>query len=624
MPRLRLPLAAMSALALSACGGPQHVQSLAGKDVEIRFEGNETVGDGTLLDGMSLSRAGRAGQSFDPYLVALDEERLRGYYLRHGYFRAVVHSRFDETSDRIIVVFTITEGPRAKLARVEIAGLPDDPEITRDDLREVIPMEDGDPFDYEVYDLVKPKLVQRLERAGYAHAHVESTVAADRIRDEAIIRLEIQPGPLCSFGEVTLRGVEGELAEAARNRLEIHPGERYSTTDLELTQASLYEMNRFAVVRIEPDRTGVATVIPVDIEVTPTDRHELRLGGGFGLDPQSADVHGRAGYTIAGWPRPLTTTRLEFRPALVLQREDYELQPRIETSAALERIDLVIPRLRGEAEAQLAYLAVEAYTSFGPRFRLGLRYPILPHVDISVGWQIRLLRFPKLDKAVTPAAAEELGLTGSYRLGFYEQSIVLDLRDDPVHTTRGIYGELRTEEGTIGAGGEYTYLQITPELRGYVPLPRQTVIAARARVGAFYGDLPVTERYFSGGASNHRGFPERRLAPSVSAIVDGEEETAVIGGGALIETGAELRVPFGKIRDFGLGGVLFLDGGDVTERVDDLDATDLHWAVGTGLRIATVIGPVRFDVGYRLNRTGATEPLPGDRFAFHLSLGEAY
>jgi outer membrane translocation and assembly module TamA len=37
-----------------------------------------------------------------------------------------------------------------------------------------------------------------------------------------------------------------------------------------------------------------------------------------------------------------------------------------------------------------------------------------------------------------------------------------------------------------------------------------------------------------------------------------------------------------------------------------------------------VIGAVRFDFGYRLNRTGPMEPEPNSHYAFHLSIGEAF
>ena len=74
----------------------------------------------------------------------------------------------------------------------------------------------------------------------------------------------------------------------------------------------------------------------------------------------------------------------------------------------------------------------------------------------------------------------------------------------------------------------------------------------------------------------------------------------------------------------GIGTVIFLDGGDVTQEVGDVDLTNLHWAIGAGLRLLTIVGPVRADVGYRLNRHGEMDPSPGSRFAFHFSIGEAF
>jgi outer membrane translocation and assembly module TamA len=621
---MRLLIPALLIACLVACGARQHAHSGESRRVRVRIEGNHGVGSDTLLEGLSLSRALARGQQFDPYLVSIDEDRVRGYYLRKGIFRVEVASRIDETPGAVEVVFTVVEGPRARLARVEIAGLP--PGVRYEDIRALIHLGEGAPFDYQPYDAAKPFLVTPLERAGYAHAKLDAKVAADKGRDEAIIRLEFEPGPLCTFGEVTMRGVSGPLERAARARIVARTGERYSMAALEETQAALYAMGRFAVVRVEPERTGASPVVPVTIEVTPADRHELRLGGGVGLDPESADVHGRAAYRIAGWPWTLTTSRAELRPAVVLLNGDRSIQPRIEASTAIERLDLFRTLMRGEAEASLAYLAVEAYTTVGPRFRLGLTTPLgTPRINASVGWQIRLLDFRAIDPAVDDATATRLGLdVDLYRLGFFEQSISVDLRNRPVETTSGLYGELRAEEGTVAAGGAFTYLRLTPELRAYVSPFGRIVLAARGRLGTILGDLPVTQRYFSGGASNQRGFPERRLAPTATQVVDGKEHTAVVGGGGLAEVSLEVRAPIGTLFGLDFGGVVFLDGGDVTERLDAIDVTHLHWASGVGLRVATPIGPVRLDVGYRLNRTGPTEPEPGRHFAFHLSLGEAF
>ncbi len=140
---------------------------------------------------------------------------------------------------------------------------------------------------------------------------------ADRARDQAVIRILIDPGPLTRFGEITLTGIDGDLAAAARARLRLEPGAVYSTSAIDRARAALYEMGRFSMVRIETELGAREdTVVPVAIEVALADRHELRLGGGVGVDPTSFEVRGRASYSIAGWPRPLYTTRAELRPAV--------------------------------------------------------------------------------------------------------------------------------------------------------------------------------------------------------------------------------------------------------------------------------------------------------------------
>jgi len=64
--------------------------------------------------------------------------------------------------------------------------------------------------------------------------------------------------------------------------------------------------------------------------------------------------------------------------------------------------------------------------------------------------------------------------------------------------------------------------------------------------------------------------------------------------------------------------------GDVTNAPGDLSLGNLNWAAGVGLRLVTIVGPIRADFGYRLNRKGPMDPEPNAPFAFHISLGEAF
>ena len=105
----------------------------------------------------------------------------------------------------------------------------------------------------------------------------------------------------------------------------------------------------------------------------------------------------------------------------------------------------------------------------------------------------------------------------SHAYGGAAGTLAVDLRDNPIAPRKGFYFAVNANEGTKYLGGNYQYLQLTPEVRAYVGTA-ETVLAARLRVGMILGDVPPTERYYSGGASSQRGFSERALSPFASAV----------------------------------------------------------------------------------------------------------
>lgn len=600
---------------------------------EVRLVGVRSVDEDELIDGLGLTHAREIGQPFARFLVQLDRRRIRGYYVRRGFFAIDVQAEVKRGDVRTDVTFTIIEGARARLARVEFVGLPDDPRVSPADLRAHIPIDDGEAFAHEPWELSKPVLMNAMQELGYAWAKVDGVVIADEKRAEAVIRVMVEAGPLAEFGDVSVNGVPAGLEAAVNARIDMKRGERFSPRALERTRAALYELGRFSLVRVEPDRTVRGAVVKVAITVAEAPRNELRLGFGFGLDPLAAEVRTRTVYGVTSWPTPLTSSRFEVRPALgyVFDRDDFA--PRFDALASLDRIDLLRPRYGGSAEIGYQFLAAEAYTSYGPRLRLGLRTPTYADaVRVTAAWQLALVDYTDLSPVIDMATEERLGLDTQTRVGAFEQNVVVDLRDDPVAPRDGAYFEVRAEEGTPAAGGAKSYLRLLPEARGYLGLG-PFVLGLRARLGTLIGeDVPPTRRFFSGGANSQRGFPERHLSPFARGVVDGASRSVPYGGTALFEASGELRFPMPNVClpwiECLIGrfaGAAFVDAGDVTETWDELDVTRLHTAAGFGLRFPTPVGALRFDVGRRLNRVdGEREPRTGDLYSFHLSVGEAF
>jgi outer membrane protein assembly factor BamA len=617
---------ALIAITLTACHHtpPRH----PGEEylAAINFEGNKAIKSSDLRTGLALHRVQSLGSAPDPYLVTVDGDRIKGRYMRDGYLEVDVHSRVQRDGDAVTVIYKIDEGPRAA-TKIVINGLPpNDPLLTEAKVRKMILLRDGQPFSYDPYDKAKEPLLGLAEDAGYAHVKLDAKVIVDRVNHQGVVTLDYDLGPKCHFGKIVVQGVkDADLEDSVRARLAFNTGQQFSAAAIAKSQRNIYAMQRFSTVRILPDKSDGDTV-DVHVSLAHASAHELSLGGGFGIDPATYEVRGRVGYSQIGWPLPLYRFDFDGRPAYAMLRDGSGWEPRVRAIATVTRMDLFHPYVNGLVEGGFDYMVLESWTDYGPRVRLAVNSPLwTDHFKGEVGWSMQRFAFTHLSPLIDPTLADQIGLNQTELNGAFQQSLKLDYRDSQVEPHLGVYSEITVSEGGPFAAGNLTYTEVVPELRGYLPVPNTgIVLAARARYGAIYGDIPVTERYFAGGSSSNRGFSERRLSPTVSGMTMTGFLSEPIGGAGMFDSSFEVRSQIGKIRTVGVGGVVFLDAGDVTLTPAELNFGNLNYALGAGLRAFTIIGAVRFDVGYRLNRTGPMDPEPGSHYAFHLSLGEAF
>ena len=629
---------AVVALAVMGCAAKQ--SQVRVENVEV--EGARAIKEKRIIAGLATHDPRgifvKEYAEYDEVSVARDRDRIESLYQHEGYFSArVTKVEVRKVSATAVeVVFSVEEGEPTRVEAIDLETMPPRPPAATKDapLDELILVKRGRVYKQAEYLDTRDNLRGYLVREGYAYAQVAGIVEVDRDRRQATIRYRIDAGPLATFGSTRVVGLRSLPESAIRARLDWNEGQPYDPRKVEVTRGRLYQMGYLSSVRIELPRRGRPAVADMRVLARESLRHEVQLGGGVALDNANLLVRPRIGYLIKGLWDPLLTLTLDARPGFVVAGQGSAGRLAGEVGTTLTRDDLFYPRVKGTGSIVAEVLDLETYDARGLRTKVGVERPFWgDKVQVGLGYQFRLLDFTSVADVLTAEDRKLVGLPSEasfesfavdYKLGYFDQLFSLDLRDNPLKARNGGYVELRAEEAGVFSGSSFTYLKLTPEVRGYWAPFSRLGLAARLRYGtATSADVPLTQRYFSGGSSSHRGFTFRRLSPMSSAAT-GNGHRVPIGGNTLLEASAEARLDLFRIFENWFGLAVFLDGGDVTLARSEIDLGHLHWAAGLGLRYDTLVGPLRFDVGYRLNRLGEGEPDPGRRLAFHFSLGQAF
>ena len=635
------------AVSLTAAFGGCASEAANGRDWvhKVHFHGNQHLGKGDILDRIQLEETSwiplTAKKYLDTLTLVVDKKRIEALYRAHGFFNAEVKDvrvkkRGDGSAD---VDITVDEGPQTKISSVDFHGLDELPPRTRDKVEKKLPLNAGRPFDHDRYLAAKNLVEARWREEGYAWVVVNGEALVNRDDQTADIEFHVQTGPVAHFGKVTVKGTE--WGEEVVERTSVHEGARFTPEVIETTRGRLQTVGRFGLVQVKAvPREGHPEIADVEIEVKDGPRNEAKIGIGLGLDQDRQSIHLPMRYTRYGFFGGLRTMQIKVKPAWVALPSLYSPQqqgPALESDITFTQPDFIVRDLQLKLQAGYDLGIDYAFKFHGPRGLAGVEYPFLhDHLVISTSDNFQYLFFYGLvgDIFINAAQAKRfLGYVNPYRLAYILEQLTVDYRDRPLDPHKGVYFRLSAEEGGTYLGGGFNYQKFTPDLRGYYPLHHRLVISARVVYGKLFtqGDSasPITRRFYAGGAESQRGFGYNRLAPQLPGPT-GANFAIPVGGDEMFLTQFEMRGDVYKFKGNWLGLAAFVDAADVPERGRTIDFSQLHIAAGPGLRYTTVVGVIRADVGMRLNRLapfqadGRQNPDPGSRFAFHISIGEAF
>ena len=627
--------------------------------VEIR--GNVYFNTQTIRERMSVLPASleyRRGR-YSREALERDADSIRALYRSNGFRDCKVEADIVDgwrgKADEAAVIVNIEEGGQWLVSKLEMEGVEPAQSGALQSLASTRP---GQPFSEASVAADRDNILAYFYDRGYPDAAFEWTWKPGSQPYRAEVQYRIRPGRREYVREVLIGGLDATRPELVHRRILLNPGEPLSQSRMIETQRRLNDLGIFAKVDMavqNPDGQEPAKYVLFQLE----ESKKYSLAGGMGFEfarigggATTFDAPaGSAGFS----PRAsLDLTRLNFRGlghSVSLRGSLSTLQQRALLSYTApqflsnERLALTFVALfddsqdvrtyasrRWEGSTQLSHRWTRSKTA---QYRFSYR-----RVGVDQGTL-------KISPDLIPLLSQPV------RVGLLSGTYIDDRRDNPLDAHSGTHNTLDLGLASKAFGSEVGYLRMLARNSTYHRLGRKLVLARTmtfALMGGLGGnpaiqdptqDIPLPERFFAGGASSHRGFPDNQAGPR-------DPKTGFpLGGKALLTAGTELRYP---LLGSSLSGVLFHDAGNVYSSVSDVsfrvlqrDRQDFNYmvhAAGIGFRYRTPIGPLRLDLAYCVNPPrfygfkGTIEELlknlgtPTNQrlshFQFHFSLGQAF
>ncbi len=529
------------------------------------------------------------------YRAESDVGDLKQVLASFGYFEAVIQPFYEERQGKVHVTLQITLGPLYTLGSYTIHLTTDgkaNPLLLKRLNLSLLGLELKRRVLTKELISAELKLLERLAHFSYPLAKiVKKEVVADGDTKQVDVVLDVDTGPFCHFGELTIQGLSSTRSKLICKKLEWCCEDPYKSSLVQKTQDALIKTGLFTSALItHADELNSCGFLPMKVEVTESKHHSVNLGVSYQTFFGPGLTFGWENRNIGGMGRRLSiqgdaTKRSHsglatlFLPDFYTKGQNYIWQ------------------------AQAMHESITAYSQ--------ISYTLLTRLERQFG-----RRF----SSSIALELEKLNVNGSVKNGrFLLFEIPLYTRwssaNSLLNPTKGATLDLLIVP-TVDTGNSRTcYLEQEVRLSHYLPLTESHSIsfAQKITLGSIlsprFGSVPVPKRFFGGSEEDLRGYKYKTVSPL-------SKSGKPMGGRSIAEYTFETRLRLCK----SIGLVPFFDVGNVYK--NQFPTFDGKWrkSLGLGLRYFSYIGPIRFDVGFPLNRRRGIDP----KYRLLVSIGQAF
>ena len=551
---------------------------------KIVFMGNRAISDKRLNKVIStrkkwflswLTGSGRLKRED----LSIDRDRIRNEYYNNGYIKVEVGEpevKIHKKDNFIEVIFRIIEGPQYKVSDIGFEG---NSHLTYDDLIKVIDLKKGSVFSSDKFRKDIENLTKAFTAEGYAFANIDPRTYIDDDERQVRINYVIEENQLVNINRIIIEGNVRTRDRVIRRQLKIVEGEKYSSTKIEQSKASLEKTNYFEEVSIIEEPVG-EDQMDLHLKVKEKSTGTFTVGAGFStLDGivglfqitqsnlfgmgYSARLTGELGTERSRYILNFTNSWLYDKPITLgidlfrWEDEYFDYDERV-TGAAIRIGHPIIGR--------------KLYITY----RLAYEELHISDIEEGASWEIKQFKGDTTTISIAP-------------------SIVWNTLNNPADPTKGNKTELMVKYA--GLSGDSKFIKSVFSSQQYYPLLWKFVGMVNGEIGYIKGiddePIPLNERFFLGGMRSVRGYKYGDISPE-------DESGYEYGGDKYLLFNVESTFPLSE--EINLKGVVFFDMGNVWESGESILSSSLKKSVGAGLRWNSPFGPLRVEYGYKLDK----------------------
>ena len=534
---------------------------------------------------------------FDRRLVKFDAISLKTFCISQGFLSSTVKDSVVIQDESVNIYFNIIEGDQVILKQAKVLG---NYKILESRILDILSLKVNNPYNPIALNKNLSELNNEYQRFGKLFNKIN---VYESVEDSAEIMIEINEGKDVYIKSFSIEGIEGINHYLAERELTFNKGEIYHKDKIDHSQRRLLETGIFSFAQISPDPiSGSDSTAHLTIHMKQFKPREWQsIGGYYPIEYyEGAEPLPGAGAEIGWRNRSInaSTTNLNMNLAgYLIPSQDY-FYPKITFNINIGNQWFLKRRI----PTQIGYFLenFKPYGQFKDSFIARYGFQIVNQNNLTErSYLLSELKWEKFSE------------TKNLEHRTYTLTSYIDRTDHPIISTSGyrLTGMFHMSGGILG--GSKSFYKIDLGFNHYSIIVNNYIFAGRYKIGKIFGwdssnsDDPQFDLFYLGGSSSLRGWDMMRFQI--------DEDTGNPSGDVFrIISNWEIRFPIFWI----VGGELFIDGGMLSDKLNQDELKNYLWNGGFGITIETPLAPFRLDFATPFDGTDTWKIQMGANYIF--------